>query len=42
MQLKIRGFSLVELMIAMTIGLMVAAIVASLFVSIIRANSTTV
>lgn len=42
MQLKCRGFSLVELMIAMTIGLMVAAIVASLFVSIIRANSTTV
>lgn len=42
MQLKVRGLSLVELLIAMTIGLMVAAIVASLFVSIIRANSTTV
>jgi prepilin-type N-terminal cleavage/methylation domain len=42
MQLNSRGFSLVELLIAMTIGLMVAAIIASLFVSIIRANSTTV
>ncbi len=40
--MKNKGLSLVELMVAMTIGLLVAAIVASLFVSIIRANSTTV
>lgn len=36
------GFSLVELMVAMVIGLFVAAIVATMYVSIIRANSTTV
>ena len=36
------GFSLVELMVAMVVGLFVAAIVATMYVSIIRANSTTV
>lgn len=36
------GFSLVELIIAMVVGLFVAAIVATMYVSIIRANSTTV
>lgn len=37
-----RGFSLIELMVAMVVGLFVAAIVATMYVSIIRANSTTV
>lgn len=36
------GFSLVELMIAMVVGLFVAAIVATMYVSIIRANSVTI
>ncbi|NCB57815.1 MAG: prepilin-type N-terminal cleavage/methylation domain-containing protein [Gammaproteobacteria bacterium] len=36
------GFSLVELMVAMVVGLFVAAIVATMYVGIIRANSTTV
>ncbi len=36
------GFSLVELMIAMIIGLFVAAIVTTMYVSVLRANSTTV
>ena len=39
---KMKGFSLIELMVAMVIGLFVAAIVATMYVSIIRANSTTV
>lgn len=39
---KSKGFSLIELMVAMVIGLFVAAIVATMYVSIIRANSTTV
>lgn len=39
---KTQGFSLVELMVAMVVGLFVAAIVATMYVSIIRANSTTV
>jgi prepilin-type N-terminal cleavage/methylation domain len=37
-----KGFSLIELMVAMVVGLFVAAIVATMYVSIIRANSTTV
>ncbi len=36
------GFSLIELMVAMVVGLFVAAIVTTMYVSIIRANSTTV
>lgn len=39
---KMKGFSLIELMVAMVVGLFVAAIVATMYVSIIRANSTTV
>ncbi len=39
---KSKGFSLIELMVAMVVGLFVAAIVATMYVSIIRANSTTV
>ncbi|ACQ94110.1 putative type IV pilin [Tolumonas auensis DSM 9187] len=39
---KSKGFSLIELMVAMVIGLFVAAIMATMYVSIIRANSTTV
>ncbi len=39
---KNKGFSLIELMVAMVVGLFVAAIVATMYVSIIRANSTTV
>lgn len=37
-----KGFSLIELMVAMIIGLFVAGIVATMYVSILRANSTTV
>ena len=33
-----KGFSLIELMVAMVVGLFVAAIVATMYVSIIRAN----
>lgn len=40
--MKVKGFSLVELLIAMVVGLFVAAIVATMYVSIIRANSTTI
>ncbi len=39
---KMKGFSLIELMVAMVVGLFVAAIVATMYVGIIRANSTTV
>jgi|GEM_PF-596270 prepilin-type N-terminal cleavage/methylation domain len=37
-----KGFSLIELMVAMVIGLFVAAIVASMYVSILSANSTAI
>lgn len=37
-----KGFSLIELMVAMVVGLFVAAIVATMYVNIVRANSTTV
>lgn len=37
-----KGFSLIELMVAMVVGLFVAGIVATMYVSVIRANSTTV
>ena len=40
--MKTKGFSLIELMVAMVVGLFVAGIVATMYVSIIRANSTTV
>lgn len=39
---KGKGFSLIELMVAMIIGLFVAGIVATMYVSILRANSTSV
>nr|WP_321269074.1 prepilin-type N-terminal cleavage/methylation domain-containing protein [uncultured Tolumonas sp.] len=39
---KDKGFSLIELMIAMVVGLFVAAIVATMYVNIVRANSTTI
>lgn len=37
-----KGFSLIELMVAMVVGLFVAAIVATMYASIIRANSITI
>ncbi|WAG09297.1 prepilin-type N-terminal cleavage/methylation domain-containing protein [Aeromonas jandaei] len=40
MQLKMRGFSLVELMVAMVAGLLLVAAVTSLFATILKANYT--
>lgn len=40
--IKTKGFSLVELLIAMVIGLFVAGIVTTMYISVLRANSTTV
>ncbi|MGL5226377.1 MAG: PilW family protein [Aeromonas sp.] len=40
MRLNAKGFSLVELMVAMVAGLLLVAAVSSLFVTILRANST--
>lgn len=40
MQLKNRGFSLVELMVAMVAGLLLVAAVSALFASVVRANKT--
>ena len=40
MQLKIRGFNLVELMVAMVAGLLLVAAVISLFATILKANYT--
>ena len=37
-----KGFSLVELLVAMVIGLFVAGIVTTMYISVLRANSTTV
>ena len=37
-----KGFSLIELMVALVVGLFVAGIVATMYVSIVRANSTTI
>lgn len=39
---KQTGFSLVELLVAMIIGLFVAGIVTTMYISVLRANSTTV
>jgi len=40
MQLRIRGFSLVELMVAMVAGLLLVAAVTALFATILKANQT--
>ena len=40
--IKARGFSLVELMVAMVIGLVVATIALLMYVAIIKANSTSI
>ncbi|MDL5382808.1 PilW family protein [Aeromonas hydrophila] len=40
MQLKVRGFNLVELMVAMVAGLLLVAAVISLFATILKANYT--
>lgn len=37
---KPAGFTLIELMVAMVVGLIVAAIAMSMYVSLIRANAT--
>jgi len=39
---KQKGFSLVELLVALVIGLFVAGIVTTMYISVLRANSTTV
>lgn len=39
---RLKGFSLVELMVAMVVGLFVAGIVTTMYISVLRANSTTI
>lgn len=41
MRLRVRGFNIVELMVAMVAGLLLAAAVTSLFATILKANQTT-
>lgn len=40
MRLRVRGFNLVELMVAMVAGLLLVAAVISLFATILKANHT--
>lgn len=39
---KPKGFTLIELMVAMVVGLLVAGVAMAMYVSLIRANSTSI